>query len=169
MKMLQDYSMKTSAIEAIKRRAIQKETRTDFTKFGCPELAVPASQEMIEAAERELGFKLWSDHRQVLVEIANGGFGPGDGLLGLPGGRLDDDGNSLLDVTKMLLLEEKAPLVSICDWGCGCWSCIDCTTGEMMICDEFGLTKQDVKFGDWLERWANGVNLSPRLGSSHRG
>jgi hypothetical protein len=153
--------MRTNVIEAIRRRAIQEETRTDFTKFGCPELAAPASLEIIEAAERVLGFTLWPDHSQVLLEIGNGGFGPGDGLLGLPGGRLDDDGNSLLDVTKMLLMEEKAPLVVICDWGCGCWSCIDCTTGEMMICDEYGLKKQDVQFGDWLEQWANGVALSP--------
>ena len=153
--------MNSIAKEAIRNRAIRQETRTDQSKWGVPNLAAPASRELVESAELTLGFALWRDHRQVLMEIANGGFGPGDGLLGIPGGRLDDHGLSRIEVRKRLLSETELAraIVPVCDWGCGIWSCVDCVTGEILTCDEMGTRRMGIEFGDWLEQWANGVNL----------
>ena len=153
--------MNSIAKEAIRNRAIRQETRTDQSKWGVPNLAAPASRELVESAELTLGFALWRDHRQVLMEIANGGFGPGDGLLGIPGGRLDDLGLSLIEMRKRLLSEAELAraIVPVCDWGCGIWSRVDCVTGEILTCDEMGTRRMGIEFGDWLEQWANGVNL----------
>jgi hypothetical protein len=44
----------------------------------------------------------------LLTEVGNGGFGPGYGLVGLPGGISDVDGRSLVELSRMLLLELSA-------------------------------------------------------------
>lgn len=153
--------MDPTTIELIRTRAMCEETRTNHAKWGCPPLAEPASLELIHASERTLGFALWPDLRRVLAEIANGGFGPGNGLIGLPGGRTDDNGNSILQLRLRLFDEKelKYPLVPICDWGCGIWSCVDCERGEILTCSEFGLTNTEFQFAAWLEQWAQGVDL----------
>lgn len=151
------------AIEKIRNRAVQEDMRTDNSaRWGCPDLAATVSRELVDAVELEVGFALWEEHRQVLMEVANGGFGPGDGLLGLPGGRLDDEGRSLTDVRKLLFSEDgfqQQKFFPICDWGCGIWFCVDCGTGEMLKCDEMGIKKLGIQFGTWLEKWASGANL----------
>lgn len=44
----------------------------------------PAAAEVVSAAEAELGFELHPLHRALLLEIGNGGLGPGaDGLFGV--------------------------------------------------------------------------------------
>ena len=43
----------------------------------------PASEEQVTAAEAELGFALPTELRQLYLEVADGGIGPGDGIYGL--------------------------------------------------------------------------------------
>src|SRR6185437_14876539 len=55
-----------------------------------PDLAPPASEDDLRAAERVIGFPLPPLLRRLYGEIANGGFGPSLGVEGLPGGHSSD-------------------------------------------------------------------------------
>ena len=152
-------------ISVIRFRALNPETRTDFSRLGCHDLASPASCDLVISSEQKVGFPLWSDHRQILMELANGGFGPGYGLLGIDGGSVDDDGRSLIELRDMILSPEELslPIIPLCDWGGGVWSCLDCQTGEILTCSELGLKGLGVYFNSWLLQWAGGKNWRPEM------
>lgn len=120
-------------IEAIRERVARSELRNDFAHLFAAELSAPATTAAVDGAERAIGYALHPFHRRLLTEVGNGGFGPGYGLVGLPGGISDVDGRSLVELSRMLLLELSAsppfPVSFLCDWGCGVWGCIDCETG----------------------------------------
>jgi hypothetical protein len=46
----------------------------------------PVPAKVLQQAEQRLGFQLPSLLRKLYLEVGNGGFGPGYGLIGLPGG-----------------------------------------------------------------------------------
>lgn len=73
-------------IEAIRARAARSELRNDFADRFVIELGAPATTAAIDKAERAIGYALHPFHRRLLTEVGNGGFGPGYGLVGLPGG-----------------------------------------------------------------------------------
>ena len=102
-------------------------------------------------------------HRRLFEEVANGGFGPGYGLIGLPGGTLDGDGRSLVELREILWLDSETPMpppvVPLSEWGCGIWSCLDSETGAVLILDEYGLKDIGQSFQSWLEDWVSDVNL----------
>lgn len=54
-----------------------------LTPDNTPALPPPASVAALEAAERSLGFRLPAGLRRLYLEIADGGFGPGGGLLSI--------------------------------------------------------------------------------------
>jgi hypothetical protein len=62
-------------------------TGAGVVSFGGPVDAVPApppaSEQVVEAAERELGFVLPPALRQLYLEVADGGIGPGGGVFSL--------------------------------------------------------------------------------------
>src|SRR5262245_1119489 len=57
----------------------------------------PASVAQLEDSERRLGFGLPEAVRRVYGLVANGGFGPGYGLLGVVGGAVDEFGHTAVD------------------------------------------------------------------------
>jgi hypothetical protein len=60
-------------------------------------LPPPATPEQVAAAEAALGVALPRLLRRIYLEVANGGFGPGYGILGIPpSGWGDDRGNDLV-------------------------------------------------------------------------
>jgi hypothetical protein len=154
-------------IEAIRRRAANPATRTDIVAEP-REVAAPITRADIEAAEHKLGFALHPLHRRLFEEVGNGGFGPGDGLIGLPGGALDVHGHSLLELRGIVLRIEPGsssatPVVPLCDWGDAIWSCIDCETGAVLSVDEFGIKAIGQTIHPWLEDWVAGVSLFRRM------
>jgi hypothetical protein len=130
-------------IEAIREPVARSELRNDFAHLFAAELSAPATTAAVDGAERAIGYALHPFHRRLLTEVGNGGFGPGYGLVGLPGGISDVDGRSLVELSRMLLLELSAspsfPVSFLCDWGCGVWGCIDCETGAVLTIAEDGL------------------------------
>lgn len=56
----------------------------DPARFGF--VFPPATEEQVRANEQRLGFALPSLLRQLYLQVANGGFGPGGGLRGVEGG-----------------------------------------------------------------------------------
>ncbi len=164
-----DISMsQDEIIHAVKQRAMDVTMRTDYADRDCPELALPATPYAITQAESVLGFPLHPLHRRLLTDVGNGGFGPGDGLIGLPGGRLDDDGRSLVELRHVLWsgpkragLPEK--VLALCDWGDSIWSCIDEKTGAVLTLDESGLTETPWCLHTWLIEWVRGEKLFGKM------
>ncbi len=55
-----------------------------------PQLPPPATPEAVRAAEEAVGFRFPPILTRLWTEVANGGFGPGDGIFGVEGGWGDD-------------------------------------------------------------------------------
>lgn len=55
----------------------------------------PATAEQVQATEQTLGFPLPPLLRACYLQVSNGGFGPGDGVMGVIGGFEDNRGNLL--------------------------------------------------------------------------
>jgi hypothetical protein len=154
-------------VRAILDRISNPATRTDYSDRGHQDIGPPATSAVIEASERAIGCALHPLHRRLLQEVGNGGFGPGDGLIGLPGGTLDGNGRSIIELREVLWLDADTPLplpvVPLCDWGCAIYSCIDCETGAILTISEDGLKDTGREFHAWLEDWVSGVDLWKRL------
>ncbi len=143
----------------------------------------PASAEVIEEAEKSLDFALPPLLKRVLLEIGNGGFGPGHGLLGVRGGATDEHGNSLVDLYDGLSATNPEDpgwswpehLVPICPWGDSTYSCVDCSRpeGQVVTFDANGyrpgtdlarlLEPQDLTLDAWLRAWTEGIDLWSRM------
>lgn len=143
----------------------------------------PATAEAIEQAEKSLDFALPPLLKRVLLEIGNGGFGPGHGILGVQGGATDEHGSSLVDLYDGLSATHPEDpgwrwperLVPICCWGDATYSCIDCShrEGPVVTFDANGyraganlsrfLVPQDLTLDAWLRAWVEGIDLWSRM------
>jgi hypothetical protein len=89
----------------VRARIADPTSRTSTAKYspGRVETFPPASVAVLEASEASLGFRLPPLLRDLYTKVANGGFGPGYGILGLEGGQADpvitmgEEGGTLLD------------------------------------------------------------------------
>jgi hypothetical protein len=128
-------------------------------------MPLPASLEQVEQAERELGFHLPLLLRRIYTEIANGGFGPGYGLLGLPpDGATDDDGETAISLT-LAIPDPTDPdeyiwpdyLLPVCYYGDNIYACLDCSTEESAVFRWDAGNLEAVPFAtslqSWLENW----------------
>ena len=125
----------------------------------------PATAAAIEDAEASLGVALPPLLRRLYVEIGNGGFGPGYGVLGLVGGATDSRGHSAIDLHRRWPTETTEVLLPICHWGCGIYSLIECAPdpGRMWGCDpnadsggDGPLRDAELDFHGWLTLWVEG-------------
>jgi hypothetical protein len=166
-------------LDLIRARAEDPRTRTDRAAVLEARVSSRATREQIEAAEVSLDFALPAFLRRIYTMIGNGGFGPGRGLIGVPGGATDEHGNSLVDLYDSYAASNPdddgwrwpARLVPICHWAEAVYSCVDCSTsGGAVIC--FDLTEyepgRDLKdllipqhpsLESWLRAWAEGIDL----------
>ncbi len=123
---------------------------------------VPASALEVNRKEHQLGFSIPTVLRSAYLEVHNGMFGPGsDGIL--PVERLGDKDTLMCDPWPRQLL-------SIVDWGCAIWSCLDVKTLSIVTLSEaldshghdywgVQLTDTGISFDSWLRAWADGGNL----------
>ena len=143
----------------------------------------PASAAAIEEAEKSLDFALPVLLKRVLLEVGNGGFGPGHGLLGVRGGATDEHGSSLVDLYDGLSATHPEDpgwswpqhLVPICPWGDSTYTCVDCShpDAQVVTFDANGyhpgadlarlLEPQDLTLDAWLRAWAGGIDLWSRM------
>lgn len=139
-----------------------------------------ASEEVLLETERRLGFALPPMLRLLYAEVANGGFGPGYGFLGVIGGASEDD--VAKDIAESYdtdrrsgpRLEESGfekgdddwfepfydewpgGFVRVLHWGCAIWTCVDSRTGRVYRYEHFhGKTSRDAMSpqADSLEEW----------------
>ena len=98
---------------------------------------VTAPAEAVEEAESVIGHRLPPLLRRLYLEVGNGGFGPGFGVLGLKDGHHDDLRRTALDwyrhangTAESHWSGLPASLLPLCHWGCAIFSLIDCSDPE---------------------------------------
>ena len=131
----------------------------------------PASPEQIADAQSQLGFRLPPLLGRV-YSIANGGLGPGFGLLPIGDGddalvavyRRDVDSTYVPEPGDLGFDQFPWPkrLLPICDWGCAIWSCLDCRSDDGAIVtasnrEPFADTGHTLR--SWLSAWLVGTDL----------
>lgn len=138
----------------------------------------PATPEQVQASERRLGFSLPVPLRQVVMQVANGGFGPGYGLLGLQGGATDGHGDTAVDSYLVRRSRDGGQgwrwperLLPICSWGCAIYTCVICELGSIGgrlvrydpdTEDELRQFRSEGRtFAHWLRAWLDGEDLWP--------
>jgi hypothetical protein len=139
----------------------------------------PAPIEAVEAAESVIGFSLPRLLRRLYLQVANGGFGPGYGMLGVRGGHTDNTSRTAVD----LYIHARAAssgawrwmpdgLLPICHWGCAIYSFVDCSHPDGPIwgwdpnpgpSDERALFPQSMRLAEWLSRWVTRQLYQPTL------
>jgi SMI1/KNR4 family protein SUKH-1 len=165
-------------LDQIRSLRLDATRRTSMAKFGnAPELYPPVSVQTLTESERRLKFRFPELLRTLYLEIGNGGFGPGYGLWGLPGGHptslpmaanesnIVDSYLEALEICEEEGLGRMGQLLMICDWGCCNGSGIDCSipTGEMVFFRDDGTEiREGLTFHQWMEDWARGVDLWER-------
>jgi hypothetical protein len=136
----------------------------------------PASPAAVEEAERLLGLGLPVLLRRLSLEVGNGGFGPGYGILGVDGGHTDGQ-NTAVELfpwrwSPPAPWAATAVLLPICAWGCGIFSLVNCADPQAGMWgwdpnplphDDLGkaLHDQTMTLTDWLERWLQGRLYQP--------
>jgi hypothetical protein len=115
-----------------------------------------------------MGFSLPRLLARLWVEVANGGFGPGYGLLGVNNEPASPLSMSIPSVYFQLVADRSGEwpqkLVPICDWGCGIHTVVNCSTAEGFILHDSGSmrSRQGYTFAQWMEDWVDGIDLWER-------
>lgn len=148
----------------IQKRALNPKQRADYVDRSARDLPMPAKLSLLDLAESQIGCRFPPIYRELLATVANGGFGPGDGLIGVEGGYTDIFGDTLVKMRERLLdgVEDRAAqrLIPLCDWGDAIFSLLDCTTCRVCTLDARGrFWDTGVSFEDWIARWAAGEDL----------
>jgi SMI1 / KNR4 family (SUKH-1) len=167
-----------SLIAELQQRAKAGVLATSMDPERC-RLYSPATADQVARTEALLGFALPPLLRDLYMLVANGGFGPGYGLLGLEHGAPYYAGSKKLDIVALYQSFLHQPtrnepwgekLLPICHWGCTYYSYLDCSLPQapVMAFDEnshghgpwgcaFSLHAHS--FEEWMQRWADGEDL----------
>jgi hypothetical protein len=161
-------------VDALRLRINDAKRRTDAYIDPVPILAVADLKEL-DAAEAAIGRPLPHVLRLVLEQVANGGFGPGYGLLGVgPTGHRINLASGEVDLnladfhrfhTEHDPQWDRDQLV-ILDWGDAVWGTVSLSTGlvstfrgdtdtyEAQHVEDLGIDLET-----WLMRWAQGERV----------
>ncbi len=162
--------MHDSIIDEIKHRNIN---------IKYPAIAIEA----ISKAEKELGFNIPPLLKNIYYKVGNGGFGPGYGILGIEGGKLTGEGDTIVGHYKLMCMPDDEDtlwswpygLLPFCDWGCAIYSCISCLNlpysvlwfdpniHEMGKSWESSFILHRISLEDWFQSWLNGERLFDEL------
>jgi hypothetical protein len=130
----------------------------------------------VKSFEQSTGLQLPPFYVRLLTEVANGGFGPGFGLIGIPP-YVDDDLRSDLREAYLegracddVALRNPEGLLYLCSWGCAIYSYVDCTsatgpvvTDELLFGDQLEFTETSPGLAMWLADWLSGVDLESAM------
>ncbi len=152
-----------------RRTAIsQKLIDLSVQPLGKP-LPQPATRTAVQDAETRMGFPLPTLLEKLWTEVGNGGFGPGDGLFCVDNEPASELSMSIPNVYLQSIADDSyawpKKLVMICEWGCGYFSAIDCSTAEgevINLLDDLKRKPIGCTFAHWMEDWVNGVDLWTR-------
>ncbi len=166
-----------SDLMASLRARLQSAEPCDSALPGYRGPAKPLSKRRLAAAERRLGLALPTAVLDLYGGLANGGFGPGYGLIGLVGGVKSDVNTDVVEDYRLRLLTDAedpgyfwpAGVLAVCHWGCGIYSCIGCRTpGAAVVRFDPNPVDEDwsIAWGEeadslttWLRRWVAGEEM----------
>ncbi|MEV2277400.1 SMI1/KNR4 family protein [Nocardiopsis sp. NPDC049922] len=190
-----DHRLGLSGVDSgggVQRRAGRRAWQTQTVYFrGTPEYdtalvagwleplppLAPVPEEAVRECEERLGCPLPPLLRRCYLELGDGGFGPGHGLLPL----WDSEyGDSVMDAVKRQAewpggwRPMAGSLLPLCDWGCGIESLVDCRnpSGGMWAIDPNPAPEDDpdvmlfperFTFTEWMRRWVEGTLQQPCL------
>lgn len=159
-------------VSAARLRYANPTARTDMALM--PTFA-PARPAAIVSAEAALGQRLPSLLSELYVHVANGGFGPGYGFIGLPGGAPLDTGQSILSLYQEFRQTDPedaewswpAHLLPVSHWGCAVYSCVSFTRPHPVVrfdpnghalgeSWEPAFRPEAPSFESWFEAWLAG-------------
>src|SRR3954471_21912669 len=121
-------------LSAIRTRIVDPKSRIDLDTIPSPPIYEPVTMAAVAKTEAELGFTIPPVLRRLYSEVANGGFGPGAGLVGIEGGYPDVDGRTLSASYAFFRSHGlREGLLPLFDLGCGAWSCVDALTPDERI------------------------------------
>ncbi|WP_149263302.1 SMI1/KNR4 family protein [Actinomadura sp. K4S16] len=133
-------------VDAVDRLA-DTEIMAAAAKHGS--LPPPASASAVADAEQKIGHRLPVLLRRLYTEVANGGFGPKGGVLGVPGTLAQDHWTDLVNQYDLFSSgeEQLVPngMVWLCDWGSAVWLLVDCRDdrGSIWVWDPMGPYPRD--------------------------
>ncbi len=148
-------------LEALRSRAGDSRRFIDAAEFGEFRRYPPAAPDQITRAEHRIGFPLPEGLRTLYLEVANGGFGPGYGILGIDDGATDDRGDNVEELCEQLSApdpevpewEWREHALPFCYWGCQVYSCLT-PDGSVIDLDGYEWRGDGIPLVDWLWRWA---------------
>ncbi|HEX5102249.1 MAG TPA: SMI1/KNR4 family protein [Pirellulaceae bacterium] len=129
-----------------------------------PPIATP---EQVHQTERSIGFALPPLLRSCYLEIANGGFGQGYGIIGVKGGHESDFGDVVSTYQELKSCVEYfgnkwlPGLLPFCAWGCNIFSCVSCHDERLPIFtfEEGKVWHEDYNLNDFFEMWMQGEDI----------
>jgi hypothetical protein len=161
-----------SLVSAALSRYAMPTARTDLALMPTFARATP---EAIVSAEAALGQPLPPLLSELYEQVANGGFGPGYGLIGLAGGALLDTGQSLVSLYQGFRQPDPedpewawpAHLLPVSHWGCAIYSCVsfkhphpivrfDPNGHELGAPWESAFQPEAHSFEAWFQAWLGG-------------
>ncbi len=137
---LDDDQLITALQETVRRlrkRFFRPEVEDLFIPRQIPPL--PASEHDVVAAETLLGRRFPPLLRRLYLEVANGGFGPAYGLIGVSGSALDSLGDNVAtayDAWRRAsdeLWNWPSGVLPLMELGCAAWLCIDLNAPELPV------------------------------------
>jgi hypothetical protein len=166
-------------LDALRARAGDPERATDGAGAVKPKHFPPVAAADVAEVERTLGLRLPPPLVAIYTRVANGGFGPAYGLLGLPGGATEERKLDAVGLYFHLRLPAEGDplwswprhLLPVGHLGCGMYACVDCSTDDGAVVwfepnphadgepwdDAFIPLAPSLAM--WLENWLAGVDM----------
>lgn len=112
--------------------------------------------EHITYVESVIGIEVPDLLKKCYTEVSNGGFGPGYGITGLPGGYESSWGDLIQAVAQLRKLEHcEERWLPLIDFGCAQMLCVDCDDDEMIVVSiEGDFHHEECDFTTLMERWS---------------
>jgi hypothetical protein len=127
----------------------------------------------VQRAEVLVGAAVPGLLRRLHLEVSNGGFGPGYGVLGVDDGFRDDMRRTAVDILTRRGNWPGMPdhLLPVCHWGCAIYSFVHCPSGRMFGWDpnpvapddDVPFFEQEYSLDTWLAAWLDGSLHQPWL------
>lgn len=126
-----------------------------------PARVAVAPESSIAMCERDLDIRLPHLLRRIYAEVADGGIGPGYGLLPVTRGST----RTLAEVCSQFRAEGwPARLLPLWDWGDAVWSCVDVAgDAEVVTSDDVERTATGIRLGEWFAAWLRGEDLWKKI------